>query len=155
MKEDDVDQADAILSRGGGYFTNNSKRQRTTPGKEGDIKLMTKLGWVKDKKDAESLAVVSGNSGDPQQPAVHGPQQKKSSVNRSSAGSQSLFDNSPTSNYYSTMGGGASSVGAYDPNAAPSNNPFFSGAATSAASMLHGDSESKPTNKKNRHRGRR
>ena len=157
MKEDDVDQADAILSRGGGYFTNTSKRQRTTPGKEGDIKLMTKLGWVKDKKDAESLAVVSGNSGDPPQPAVHGPPQKKSSVNRSSAGSQSLFDNSPTSNYYSNMGGGASSVGAYDPNAAPSNNPFFSGAATSAASMLHGggDSEGKSTNKKNRHRGRR
>ncbi|KAL7444519.1 hypothetical protein ACHAXH_008378 [Discostella pseudostelligera] len=153
MKEDDIQEAEAILaSRGGpgGYFGNSgaSKRPRSAPGKEGDIKLMIKMGWVKDKKDAESLAVVPGEQ---QQPTEkdnrnnHGSQhQKKSSVGGGKGGGAGggSFD------YYSSMGSG---VGAFDPNAAPVKNPFFAGAAMSAVSMLQGESKGK-SNKRNKKR---
>ncbi|KAL3764366.1 hypothetical protein ACHAWU_006004 [Discostella pseudostelligera] len=154
MKEDDIQEAEAILaSRGGpgGYFgsSGTSKRPRSAPGKEGDIKLMIKMGWVKDKKDAESLAVVPGEQ---QQPTEkdnrhnHGSQhQKKSNAGGGKGGggaSGGSFD------YYSSMGSG---VGAFDPNAAPAKNPFFAGAAMSAVSMLHGESKGK-SNKRNKKR---
>ena len=151
MKEDDVQEAEAILaSRGGpgGYFgsSGTSKRQRSAPGKEGDIKLMIKMGWVKDKKDAESLAVIPGE----QQPADkdnrhnHGSQHNKKPIvgGGKGGGGGGSFD------YYSTLGAG---VGAFDPNAAPVKNPFFAGAAMSAASMLHGESKGK-SNKRNKKR---
>jgi len=167
--EDDVGVAEAIIaSRGGlgGYFGTSGggggggKRQRTPPGKEGDIKLMIKMGWVKDKKDAESLAVVPG---DPQPPDKeggnnHGGQQQKKSNNAGgggggggkggggggSGGAGGTFD------YYSSMGAGV--VGAFDPNAPMSKNPFFAGAAMNAASMLHGGESKGKSHKRNKKR---
>eukprot|EP00571_Detonula_confervacea_P000668 CAMPEP_0172322716 /NCGR_PEP_ID=MMETSP1058-20130122/46705_1 /TAXON_ID=83371 /ORGANISM="Detonula confervacea, Strain CCMP 353" /LENGTH=1045 /DNA_ID=CAMNT_0013038533 /DNA_START=70 /DNA_END=3207 /DNA_ORIENTATION=+ len=142
FKEDDIQGAEAIIaSRGGpgGYFGSSpSKRQRTAPGKEGDIKLMTKMGWVKDKKDAESLAVVPADqqAAEKDRHNNHGPQYKKSSGKGGSA------------DYYSSMGAG---MGAFDPNAAASKNPFFAGAATGAAAMLHGESKGK-SQKRNKKR---
>ncbi|KAL7536301.1 hypothetical protein ACHAXR_011263 [Thalassiosira sp. AJA248-18] len=150
MAEDDIQGADAVIaSRGaGGYFGSNSnqKRQRSSPGKEGDIKLMVKMGWVKDKKDAESLAVVPADvhaAAEKDKLGGSGPHHKKSNAGGGKGGGGGgSFD------YYSSMGAG---MGAFDPNAAPSKNPFFGGAATNAASMLHGESKGK-SHKRNKKR---
>ena len=155
MKEDDIDGAEAVIASSGGpggYFGNTGKRQKTAPGKEGDIKLMTKMGWVKDKKDAESLAVVSGDGlSTGEKDTKHGggtPHHKKASASGGKGGGGGGASGSL--DYYSSMGAG---MGAFDPNAAPSKNPFFGGAATSAASMLHGESnKGKPNNKRNKKR---
>jgi exosome complex exonuclease RRP6 len=159
--EDDVRVAEEIIaSRGGlgGYF-GTGKRQWTPPGKEGDVKLMIKMGWVKDKKDAESLAVVPG---DPQPPEKEGgnnhggQQQKKSSNNGGGGGGGGKGGGGGgggaggTFDYYSSMGAGV--VGAFDPNAPMSKNPFFAGAAMNAASMLHGGESKGKSHKRNKKR---
>jgi ribonuclease D len=142
FKEDDVQVAEAIIaSRGGG------KRQRTPPGKEGDIKLMIKMGWVKDKKDAESLAIVHGCPQPPEKEGRHhGQQQKKPNT---AGGGGAGGKGGGTFDYYSSMGAGA---GAFDPNAMPSKNPFFAGAAMSAASMLQGGEARGKSHKRNKKR---
>lgn len=58
MKEDDVQAAEGVIESyggSGGYF--GHKRQR--PGKDGDIKQLIKLGWVKDQADADELGKAS------------------------------------------------------------------------------------------------
>jgi hypothetical protein len=144
FKEDDIKGADEII---GGYFDGGGgKRQKTPAGKEGDIKLMIKMGWVTDKKDAESLAVVLGDP-QPLEKDVRGvvqqqQQPKKPNSVISGGGKGSGGVGGGTFDYYSTMGVG---VGAFDPNNSPtSKNPFFAGAAMSAASMLHGSDTKKP-----------
>ncbi|KAL3795819.1 hypothetical protein ACHAW5_004769 [Stephanodiscus triporus] len=155
FKEDDILGAEAIIaSRGGpgGYFgsSGGSKRQRTPPGKEGDIKLMIKMGWVKDKKDAESLAVVPGDPLPPEKEGRHHAQQQKKSNNAGGgSGKGGGGGVGGTLDYYSSMGVG---VGAFDPNALPSKNPFFAGAAMSAASMLHGGESKGKAHKRNKKR---
>ena len=91
---------------------------------------MTKMGWVKDKKDAESLAVVAA---DLQQGAA-GESNKDGRGGGGGSGHQGAQSHykKPSGGggggggggYYSTMGAG---MGAFDPNAAPSKNPFFGG----------------------------
>ena len=140
FKEDDIEGADEII---GGYFDGGGgKRQKTPAGKEGDIKLMIKMGWVKDKMDAESLAVVQGDP-QPLEKEVRGVQPQKKTNSVISGGTKGSGGVGGVScDYYSTMGVG---VGAFDPNASPtSKNPFFAGAAMSAASMLHGSDTKKP-----------
>ncbi|KAL7546058.1 hypothetical protein ACHAWF_009400, partial [Thalassiosira exigua] len=131
--EDDVEGADAVIAaRGGpgGYFGNSGgggggKRPRTSPGRDGDVKLMVKMGWVKGKTDAESLAATPG---DPQAAAEkdrgsgHGPHHKKSGGGRGGGGSGSSGGGGSFDYYSNNMGVG---IGAFDPNAAPSKNPFF------------------------------
>ncbi|KAL3796884.1 hypothetical protein HJC23_008837 [Cyclotella cryptica] len=153
FKEDDINGAEAVLaSRGGpgGYFGEN-KRQRTDtmpPGKEGDVELMIKMGWVKDKEDAESLAATpnaTSDQGEPEQKLTS----KKTGGNTKRpqeggrGGSGVIYD------YYSTVGTG---IGAYDPNAPPVNNPFFVGAATSAASLFTGEHKNPKSGKRNKKR---
>jgi hypothetical protein len=165
MKEDDIKGAESIIaSRGGpgGYFaspssnTVSSKRQRTTPGKEGDIKLMTKMGWIKDKKDAESLAVVAsdGQQGSDKDGgrggSSHSGASSSSHYKKSNAGGGRGSGGGGSFDYYANSGG--SGIGAFDPNAAPAKNPFFAGAATSAASMLHGESSKSGKSKRNKKR---
>ena len=147
VKEDFVSGAEAVIaSRGGpgGYFGSSStKRQRTVAsGKEGDIKLMTKMGWVKDKKDAESLAVVPNDTQAAEKDKnSNGSHYKKPSA---SGGRGSGGGGSFEYNY-------AGNQPLFDPAAAPSKNPFFAGAATGAASMLHGESKGK-SQKRNKKR---
>eukprot|EP00984_Skeletonema_dohrnii_P019810 scaffold9537_cov111-Skeletonema_dohrnii-CCMP3373.AAC.3 len=125
MKEDDVKGAEAcIASRG--YF----KKQKTgagggSPGKEGDIKLLQKMGWVNSKKDAESLATLP----------------KQDDADDKDKGASSQKRSGKESNRGGTFY--MSNIGAFDPNSLPSKNPFFAGAATSAASMLDGQPSSK------------
>lgn len=138
MKEDDIKGAEScIASRGGpgGYF----KRQKTgaggsgTPGKDGDIKLMMKMGWVNSKKDAESLATLPKQD-DADDKDKNVPSQKRPGKEPNRGGT-----------FY------MSNIGAFDPNSLPSKNPFFAGAATSAASML----DSQPSSKGNKSGNRR
>lgn len=140
MKEDDIKGAEScIASRG--YF----KKQKTgaggsgTPGKEGDIKLMMKMGWVNSKKDAESLAVL------PKQDDADDKDKGNSSQKRSGK------ESNRGGTFY------MSNIGAFDPNSLPSKNPFFAGAATSAASMLDNQPSSKGNkgNRRNKKGGRR
>ncbi|KAL9188382.1 hypothetical protein ACHAXT_006760 [Thalassiosira profunda] len=146
LKEDDLEKAEAIIaSRGpGGYFAGGNKRQKASPGKEGkesDIQLMLELGWVKDRKDAESLAVVRNDAHSPDEKEKQGgaPHHKKGNApGARGGGGGGTVD-------YHNMGAG---MGAFDPNAAPPKNPFFAGAATSAASMLHSQPRGKPQKKK-------
>eukprot|EP01082_Thalassiosira_pseudonana_P005010 g4578.t1 g4578 contig15:1326820-1329624(+) len=58
FEEDSLEGAEAVI---GGYFGSNKKQKMGSlaPGKEGDVELMTELGWVKGKADAESLTVTS------------------------------------------------------------------------------------------------
>ena len=61
MKEDDVQTAEGMIESyggSGGYFGHN-KRQRPAQGKDGDIKQLMKLGWVKDQADADELGKAS------------------------------------------------------------------------------------------------
>ncbi|KAL3821654.1 hypothetical protein ACHAXA_006074 [Cyclostephanos tholiformis] len=138
FEEDDVEVAEAIIASRGG-LAGGGKRQRTPPGKEGDIKLMIKMGWVKDRKDAESLAVVPGCPQPPEKEGRHhGHQQKKPNTAGGGPGGKGGGGGGSSGgkfDYYTSIGAG---VGAFDPNAPPSKNPFFAGAAMSAASMLHG-----------------
>lgn len=120
MKEDDIKNAESVIaSRGGngGYF----KRQKTgsagSPGKDGDVKLMIKIGWVKSAKDAESLATLPDDAIDKDKSA---PSQKRSGKESNRGGTFNM------------------QLGAFDPHSVPSKNPFFAGAATSSASMLDG-----------------
>ena len=160
MKEDDIQGAESIIaSRGGpgGYFgsSGSGKRQRTAPGKEGDIKLMMKMGWVK----AEPFAAVPADS--PQQatekdsskqgggnhhhggfPSTHC---RKSSASSGRGGGGGGGGGGGSFDYYSGSG-----IGAFDPNAAPPKNPFFAGAATGAASMLHGGESKGKSHKRNK-----
>mmetsp|Transcript_18143 Transcript_18143/g.29727 ORF Transcript_18143/g.29727 Transcript_18143/m.29727 type:complete len:988 (+) Transcript_18143:46-3009(+) len=141
MKEDDIKAAEScIASRG--YF----KKQKTgtggsgTPGKEGDIKLMMKMGWVTSKKDAESLATLP----------------KQDDTDDKDKGASSQKRSGKESNRGGTFY--MSNIGAFDPNSLPSKNPFFAGAATSAASMLDTQSSSKGNksgNRRNKKGGRR
>jgi exosome complex exonuclease RRP6 len=141
MKEDDIKGAEScITSRG--YF----KKQKTgtggsgTPGKEGDVKLMMKMGWVTSKKDAESLAIL------PKQEDTDDKDKGTSSQKRSGK------DSNRGGTFY------MSNIGAFDPNSLPSKNPFFAGAATSAASMLDNQASSKGNksgNRRNKKGGRR
>ena len=143
MKEDNIAGAESVIaSHGGpgGYF-GSSKRQRTgavPPGKEGDIELLTRMGWVKDKTDAESLAVISNVISE----QGGAEKEKNMSIPKKSEGKVGSFD------YYSSVG----AIGAFDPNTLPSNNPFFAGAATSAASMLTEPKASKSGQKRNKKR---
>ena len=146
MKEDGIKGAEAcIASRGGsgGYF----KRQKTgaggggTPGKEGDVKLMLKMGWVNSKKDAESLATLPKQE-DSDEKDKSAPSQKRSGKESNRGGTFYMSSN----------------IGAFDPNSLPSKNPFFAGAATSAASMLDNQASSKSYksgNRRNKKGGRR
>jgi len=140
MKEDDIKGAEScIASRG--YF----KKQKTgtggsgTLGKEGDIKLMMKMGWVNSKKDAESLATL------PKQDDADDKDKGNSSQKRSGK------ESNRGGTFY------MSNIGAFDPNSLPSKNPFFAGAATSAASMLDNQPSSKSNkgNRRNKKGGRR
>jgi exosome complex exonuclease RRP6 len=127
MKEDDMKFAEScIASRGGrgGYFKKQKTSVAGSPGKDGDIKLMIKMGWVKSPKDAESLAVLPDDVDD----------KDKNIPNQKKPGKES------------TRGGTFNLLGAFDPNSLPSKNPFFAGAATSAASML--DSQQSKSNNK-------
>lgn len=94
-EEADLKAAEALLAKSGhngtGYFDNNimNKRQKTktqdngsgdsnaVADKEDDIELMTNLGWVKDKEEAESLLDYSNVSGlkiyDPNAPVSDNP----------------------------------------------------------------------------------
>lgn len=143
-KEDGIGEAEAVIASSGGpdgYFgSSGSKRQRTSPGKEGDIKLMTKMGWVKDKKEAESLAVVpvDQQAAEKDRNNHNGPQYKKANASGGKGGGD----------YYSNMGTG---LGAFDP-AATSKNPFFAGAATGAAAMVHGGESKGKSQKRNKKR---
>ena len=102
---------------------------------------MIKLGWVKDKNDAELLELVPGDPQPPEKEVRHHGQQSKKPGSFGSGGGKG-GNGGGSFNYYSSMGVG---VGAFDPSAPPSKNPFFAGAATSASSMLHGgDSKGKP-----------
>ena len=59
MKEDDAQTAESMIESyggSGGYFGHN-KRQR--PGRDGDMKQLIKLGWVKDQADADELGRAS------------------------------------------------------------------------------------------------
>ncbi len=168
FKEDDVQGAEAVLaSHGGlgGYFGasggggGGGKRQRTPPGKEGDVKLMIKMGWVKDEKDAESLAVVPGDLQPPEKEGRHnhGGQQQKKPNNAGGGGGGGGGGKGGgggggggTFDYYPSMGVGV--AGAFDPNAPMTKNPFFAGAAMSAASMLHGGESKGKSHKRNKKR---
>jgi hypothetical protein len=138
--EDDIDEAEKVLaSRPGGYFGDN-KRQRPNslpPGKEGDVELMIKMGWVKNKEEVEALAAASNTS--PDQGDIE--QTKSSDKGGKSSGA--------VSDYYATMGAG---IPAFDPNAAPSNNPFFQGAAAGAASLFTGEKPKNYKGKRNKKR---
>ena len=118
MKEDDIAGANAVInSRGPGGYFGGSKRQRTTPGKDGDIKLMTKLGWIKDKRDAESLAVVSGDTQSSEKEGTrHGQPGGQYNKKSSAKFGQSMLER----NYYSSSG--TAGIGALPINAAPSSN---------------------------------
>ncbi|KAL7466463.1 hypothetical protein ACHAXS_006764 [Conticribra weissflogii] len=147
MKGDDIKEAEAVIaSRGGvgGYFE-STKRQRTgklPPGRDGDIELMTKMGWVKDKQDAESLAVVASNNNDDNNDTERESNRKKS-INKDGRGGKR-----GTTDYYSNLG----AIGAFDPNTVASSNPFFTGVAAGAASMLSSDQKHSKPLKKNKKR---
>jgi hypothetical protein len=161
FEEDDIQGAETIIS---GYFgsPNNSKKRTAPIGREDDIKLMIKMGWVKDSKEAEALAVVPADlvATAPAEKDKHGggggivpPHHKKSSLSNAASsgggGGRGGGDAFNAFNYYSSSAG----IGAFDPSAPPPKNPFFAGAATSAASMVHGgESKGKPhkRNKKQR-----
>lgn len=143
MKEDDIKGAEScIASRGGpgGYF----KKQKTgaggsaSPGKDGDIKLMMKMGWVNSKKDAESLGTLPKQDDADDKDKISVPSQKRSGNDSNRGGT-----------FYTN-------IGAFDPNSLPSKNPFFAGAATSAASMLDSQPKgNKSGNRRNKKGGRR
>jgi hypothetical protein len=125
--EDDIDEAERILASRG-YF-GDSKRQRPNsilPGKEGDVELMIKMGWIKDKEEAEALAETANVNPD------QGDIEQKKSSDKVGKASGAVND------YYATMGAG---IPVFDPNAAPSNNPFFQGAAVGAASLFTGEKQ--------------
>jgi len=178
MAEDSVEGADAVIaSRGsagsGGYFgnsgTGSSKRARTAPGKEGDIKLLVKMGWVKDKADAESLSVVASDLQQQQQGGA-GEANTKDGIKGSGGGNggggghhgqSSQFKKTTSGGGRGNGGGGGTGgwpvdyytgIGAFDPNAAPSKNPFFAGAATGAASMRDAKQQQGKSHKKNKKR---
>jgi exosome complex exonuclease RRP6 len=126
--EDDIQEAEKVLAARG-YF-GDSKRQKPNnilPGKEGDVELMIKMGWIKDKEEAEALAAAANIN-----PADQGDIEQKKSSDKLGKASGAVND------YYSTMGAG---VPVFDPSAAPSNNPFFQGAAAGAASLFTGEKQ--------------
>jgi hypothetical protein len=146
--EDDIDEAEKILaSRGGpcGYFGDNKRQKPNSipPGKEGDIELMIKMGWIKSKDEAEALAASSNTNTD--QGEVESKKGDSTKLSKESGRGAA-----PLPDYYSTMGAG---IGAYDPNAPPSNNPFFQGAAAGAASLFTGEKhKNKSGGKRNKKR---
>lgn len=151
MKGDDIKEAEAVIaSRGGsrGYFE-SAKRQRTgnlPPGKDGDIELMTKMGWVKDKGEAESLAVVATNNN-----VDNNDNERETNRKKSANGGRDKEGGGgkrATTDYYSNLG----AIGAFDPNAVASSNPFFAGAAVGAASLLSSDQKHSKPFKKNKKR---
>lgn len=117
--EDDIEEAEKILSRGGpgGYF-GESKRQKPNS----DTELMIKMGWIKNEEEANANSDVVGET-----------EQRKSNENK-----QMKEDTRLSSDYYSTMGSG---LGVFDPSAPASSNPFFTGAANSAASLFTGEKQ--------------
>jgi hypothetical protein len=101
---------------------------------------MMKMGWVNSKKDAESLATLPKQD-DAEDKDKSFPIQKRPGKESNRGGT-----------FY------MSNIGAFDPNSLPSKNPFFAGAATSAASMLDSQSSSKgikSANRRNKKGGRR
>ena len=142
FKEDDIKQAEAVLASHspGGYFGENKRQKKDgiPPEKEGDIELMTKLGWVRDKADAESLAVTRNS------PPDNGESEHK-------AASTPLFPKKSSGNTKRQQGVGAA-IGAFDPNAPPSHNPFFTGAATSAVLLFTGEQKNVKSGKRNKKR---
>ena len=122
------------------------------PGKEGDVELMTELGWVKGKADAESLTVTSHAALEHEGSVSNDKPPSKISTTHNNSGNSKKSGKKTQGDYYSNMGSG---IGAYDPKAARSNNPFFAGAAKGAASMLTGDRDHKNTNKSGKRNRRR
>ena len=121
-------------------FPDSPKRQRTkstastsseegqghdsgTISREDDISLMQEIGWIKGKEEVESM-LKQGNAPGEGDDGADAAGQNDSESEEPAKSSKPSFD-------YSSVG----SIGAFNPGAPTSSNPFFAGAATTGGHL--------------------
>jgi len=102
--------------------------------KEKDIELMTEIGWIKNKEEADVLVASTSSKN-------HSitPEEVNNSKNNGKAqqDKKTVHESKSASRVASTHS--KPSIGAYDPKATRGSNPFFAGAALTGGALAHGD----------------
>ena len=165
MAVDTLEGAEAVLAASGHYA--NIKRPRTKseesgeaedsvrPSRDDDIEFMKQIGWIKSKEELKAMVHTRRGDGDntSEQEAEEADRETPTDGGDSkSSSTASGFKNGKAASPfdYSTIG----PIGVYAPNAPPSSNPFFAGAAVSSGSVAQSYSQRRSNSERKSGRGR-